>query len=225
MGAVIERRLTSCGLLIAAWLSATGAFGTCNFFKPADPESPNRPPIIPDYSTPTATLQTLAKGMVDKNGSNGQDIYLSALAESTSDSRSDGRAYHAFFDLRDLIERPSWDRNRDWDRDLERVMYADLVRKYTSPYEMTWEAYEWAGNESGTPDVDSLLHRKYKIVQVIGTGESITRSPVAIGAADLYFVKSPNAANRWVIARWQDFHTVDADSAQVTLGKRRLETQ
>ncbi len=211
------RRIKAGGLLLGAWLFATGAFGTCNFFKPAVPEAPNRAPIIGDYSSPTLTLETLAKGIVDKNVSNGQAVYMQAFAETTSD----GRGYHAFFDLRDLIERPTWG-DRDWDRLLESQLYNSLVTDFTNPLEMTWEPYPPAGNESGTPNVDSLVHRKYKIFHVSGTG---TRFPVAIGAADLYFVQSPAAGNRWVITRWQDFHSVGADSNQITLGKRRLETQ
>ena len=55
---------------------------------------------------------------------------------------------------------------------------------------------------------------------VVGDGK-----PRQIGAADLYFVKSAGVANKWVIALWQDFHTLDADSAQFTPGRRRLEAQ
>ncbi|HEY2953814.1 MAG TPA: hypothetical protein VGK89_01050 [Candidatus Eisenbacteria bacterium] len=216
------RRLRGCAWVLAVWLSATGAFGTCNFFKPAVPELPNRAPIIGDYSTPTATLQTLARGLVDKNGSNGQEVYMGALAESTQDLR----AFHAFFDLRDLNQRPTWDRNRDWNRDLESVLYSDLVRKYSHPYEMTWGPYEPGGDErsEGDGSRDSTLHRRYTVVQVIGTGSTATRSPLAVGAADLYFVKSA-ALNRWVIVRWQDYRAIDAGADTVTLGRRRLETQ
>lgn len=218
---VNARPLAGCGILLGAWLSATGALGTCDFFKPAVPEPPNRPPIIADYSSPTLALETLAKGIEDKSGSNGQDVYLGAFAESTIANPGDGRSFHALFDVRDLLDRPSWDPNRIWNKDLERVMYSDLVRKFGNPYVMTWEPYEPAGNESGGTD-DSLLHRKYRIMQVTPGGG---RSPVAIGAADLHFVRSQAAANKWVIALWEDFHTVDLDSNQVTLGKRRLETQ
>ena len=62
-------------------------------------------------------------------------------------------------------------------------------------------------------------------MQLVKSGTAVDTLPVAVGAADLQFVKSARAANKWVIALWQDFHTVDADSARVTLGKRRLDTQ
>ena len=218
-------RRTRCGILVLAWLTVTGAVGDCAFFKPAVPESPNKPPIIPHYDTPTLTLQTLAKGIEDKSQSNGQSVYLGAFAESTAASTGDGRAFHAFFDPRDLQEHPTWPRTGDWNKELEPLMYADLVRKYSNPYLMTWHEYQPNGDDDVGADY-ALLHRKYKIVQVAKNGTTTDTLPVAIGTADLYFVKSTRAANKWVIAKWQDWHTRnDPDSAQVTLGKRRLETQ
>ena len=215
------RRLTRFAGLFAAWLMATGEIGTCAFFKPTAPEAPNRPPVPADYSTPTHTLETLARGMADKNQSNGQDVYMAALAESSSVDVTDGRSFHALFDLRDLIDHP-W--AYDWTREFEPQVLRDLYLKYPSPFEMTWQPYEPAGNETGGID-DSLLHRKYQLVQVITNGNTQRRDPIAVGAADLYFVRSLRNPTKWVIATWQDARTVDADSAQVTLGKRRLETQ
>ena len=207
-------------LLLGLWILPAVGCGPGNSSNPTAPS----PQIIPAYSAPTLTLETLAKGIEDKGQSNGQSVYLGAFAESTAVNLGDGRAYHAFFDPRDLRDHPSWDPNRDWNKDLERVMYVDLARKFVNPYEMTWEPYEPNGNETGGPD-DSLLHRKYTIVQLIQAGSTVTRSPVAIGAVDLYFVRSAAAANKWVIALWQDIHTWDRDSAKISLGTRRLETQ
>ena len=181
-----------------------------------------RPRVISDYSTPTLALETLAKGLEDKGATNGQDAYMGAFAESTLTS-GDGRAFHAFFDNRDLRENPAWDPDQDWGKERERMMYAYLVRLFASKYEVTWEPYAANGNETGTPN-DSLLHRKYRVVQLIRTGSMITRSPVAVGAADLRFVRSSTTAGKWVIATWQDYHTPDADSAQVSLGGRRLQS-
>jgi hypothetical protein len=177
--------------------------------------------VVVDYSAPTHILETLAKGIEDKGGSNGQDAYLGAFAESSAANSGDGRAYHAFFDPRDLLEHPI---NQDWNKDLERQVYLFLTLRYTIPFEMTWEPYEPAGNETGGPS-DSLLHRKYTIAALVGTGSSVTRIPIAVGAADLLFVRSAHQPGRWVIAQWQDWHTVGADSAQVSLGRIRLETQ
>jgi hypothetical protein len=209
-----------CGVLLGAWLSATGAIGTCAFFQPAAPEIPNKPPIPTDYTVPTQTLLTMARGMVDKTG-NGQNVYLSAFADSSALSVGDGRAYHAFFDPRDLS---TFTGDPNWDKELEPFVFNSLVQKYPQPFEMTWEPYQPAGNEFGGAD-DSLLHRKYKIVQLTRSGSTITRVPLAIGAADLQFVRSVRDPSKWVIAIWQDSHTVDADSSQVTLGQRRLETR
>src|SRR5262249_20746363 len=188
----VNARVAPLGILLFAWFTATGAIGTCAFFKPTEPEPPtNKNPIIPDYSSPTMTLETLAKGVADKSQSNGQTVYLDGFADSTgADGAPDGRAFHGFFDLRDLQARPTWDRNRDWNKPLEPVMYSALVRLFSNPYEMTWGPYERSGNESSPNGNDSLLHRKYTIMQVVKSGNTVTRSPVAIGAADLYFVKS-----------------------------------
>src|SRR5262249_27637738 len=142
----------------------------------------------------------------------------------------DGRAFHAFFDIQDLQEHSTRrDRNRDWNKDLEPLMYYALVRKYTYPYVMTWAPNE-ACPQGNCNDIenatDALLHRKYRIVQIAKRGTTTDTLPVAIGAADLYFVKSASAANKWVIAQWQDFRIAGSDTADIaTLGKFRLDTQ
>lgn len=213
------RGLTRLGILVAAWIAATGAAGTCAFFKPTAPESPDRPPIIGDYSTPTSTLQSLARGLMDKNLSNGQAVYMDALAESSAISTGDGRAFRAFFDARDLSDLP-W--NGVWTKELEPQLYQHLLVRFTFPYEMTWEPYPPAGNETEGVD-DALLHRKYTLVQLVKSGNTVNRTPIAIGAADLYFVRSARNRDNWVIATWQDARTAVGDT--VTLGKLRLETQ
>ena len=215
------RRLTRLGILATAWLLATGAVGGCPFFKPTEPEIPNRPPIPTDYSIPTQTLATLARGMVDKTA-NGQTVYLSAFADSSAVSVGDGRFYRAFFDPRDLIEAPPHD--AEWTKELEPYAFNYLVTKNSLPFEMTWEPYEPAGNETGGPD-DSLLHRKYRIVAVDQRTNNVTRTTLAVGAADLQFVKSKRDAGKWVIATWQDFRAIGADSALVTFGRYRLESR
>ena len=199
-------------LLLGLWVLAPAGCGDSLPFVPG---------IVADYSSPTATLLTIEKGIEDKGATNGQAVYLGAFADSLPVG-GDGRAFHAFFDPLDLATRPSWDPNRDWNKDLERVMYLDLAGKFVNPYEMSWEPYEPAGNDTGS-DTDSLLHRKYRIRQLVGSAGM--RSPVAIGAVDLYFVRSTGTPNRWVIASWQDYRTLDADSAVITLGRRRLDTQ
>ena len=219
MDALTRARVARGAILLAAWLAATGAIGTCDYFRPATPEPPSRPPVAANYSTPDLTLATLARGVEDKSTSNGLDVYMGAFAESLT-TGGDGSAFYAFFDPVDLVG-DNWDPNvHVWTRDNERLFYSKLVTIFTNPYEMTWEPYEPGGNdEIGTSE--ALLHRKYKILYVAPDG---LRRPVAIGAADLHFVESPNGV-RWVLTRWQDYHTIDADSAEVTLGKRRLEMQ
>jgi hypothetical protein len=220
MGPVNRRTLSRCGLLLAAWLLAT-ASGPCAFFKPAEPEGFNSRPIDTDYHDPTHTLLTLARGMVDKTG-NGQTVYLSTFAESTATDPLDGQAYRALFDVRDLEEQHEQD--PFWTRELEGFVFNYLVQHFTLPYEMTWEPYFEAGNESGSL-VDSLLHRKYRIVTVSQVGATTTRTTIAVGLADLYFVKSKREPDKWRIATWQDFRALGADSAFSTLGLRRLQSR
>ena len=186
------------------------------------PLSPYPPrPVVTYYTDPTHTLGTLAAGMVDKNHSNGDEAYLGGLADSSTVSSVDGRAFHAFFDARDLDGHP-WP--HDWTRELEPQLLHDLFAKYSSPFVMTWEPYEPAGNESGSAD-DSLLHRKYTIVQLVRNGSTTRREIIAVGAADLSFVRSAHKPGRWVIAQWQDYRALGPDSVGPTLGSRRLETQ
>jgi hypothetical protein len=223
---VNRTRLARFGILLVGWLMATGS-GPCAFFKPAEPEPPtNLNPIIPDYSTPTLALQTLAEGVMDKNQRNGHAVYMGAFADSSglSVGGGDGRAFYAFFDPKDLQSHSTtWDRNAAWDKPHEDGFYGKLVTLFSYNYVMTWEPYEPSGNETGS-NTDSLLHRKYTITYQASNGpNSFTSRTIAIGAADLYFVKSANVANRWAMTRWQDFHTVDADSGQVTIGSRRLD--
>jgi hypothetical protein len=221
MEPVSARRLAGGGILLCAWLAATGAIGSCPFFQPETPEKSVGTPIPTNYTVPTQTLETLARGMADKTA-NGQNVYMSAFADSSALSVGDGRAYHAFFDPRDVLEQPQHD--PDWTKELEPYVYNLLVRRFSLPFEMTWEPYEPAGNETGGID-DSLLHRKYRIVQVDSRGPTVTRTTLAVGAADLQFVRSALDANKWVIATWQDFRAVGSDSALVTLGHRRLESR
>jgi hypothetical protein len=218
------RRARGAALLALVWLMSTGLFGQCEFFKPTSPDRPTaKNPIFPDYTSPTLTLETLRLGIVDKNGSNGQDVYVRAFADSLP-TGADGTNFIANFDVSDLDQSPRWDRGGVWSRGLEQAFYVSFVTLFSLPYEMTWEPYEANGNDSGT-NSDSLLHRQYKIYSVA----SGTKSLIATGVADLYFVKSPGTANRWAIRRWDDMISPDARPTQfpdeVSLGLRRLRTQ
>lgn len=223
----VTKRRAVPALLFLAWLTATGAFGGCDYFKPTDPEQPTSlDPIIPDYSNPTLTLQTIARGVMDKSQTNGQDVYMGAFAESSAIAvDSDGRAFRAFFDLLDDRDDPNWNSNVDeWDRVDEPRAYSGLVRLYSYNYEMTWAPFREAGNESGSLD-DSLVHRQYRIDALLRNTNSgaITRLPVAVGRASLNFVRSSRTPSKWVIATWSDFRVPGPDS--ITFGKRRLDNK
>jgi hypothetical protein len=224
----VTKRRAVPALLLLAWLTATGAFGTCDYFKPTEPELPaDLDPIIPDYSNPTLALETIARGIEDKSLTNGQDVYMGAFADSGV-AGGDGRAFHAFFDPADLsLHQSTWDPARnDWNRELEPRVYGALVRLYSPPYEMTWKPYPPPGSESGSAD-DSLVHRQYEIVRVVRNGNTTTRTPFVVGAATLHFVRSDRTPSKWVIATWQDFRMqgIEYGTAITTYGKRRLENQ
>lgn len=209
-------------VLAAAWVIAAGTLGACDYFMPTEPEKPNKPAITTNYKIPTLALETIAKGVEAKAQSNGQDAYMAAFAESAL-ANSDGAGFHAFFDPLDLRAHEStWNPARDdWNRDRENRFYGQLVSQLSYSYEMTWEPYEPAGNESGGTE-DSLLHRKYTIMYLQEVNQIVTRKPLVIGAADLHFVKSARRPGDWVIASWQDFRVPGADTVR-TLGKLRLE--
>ena len=224
----VTKRRAIPALLFLAWITAIAVLAGCNYFKPTDPEQPaNLDPIIPDYSNPTLTLQTIARGIMDKSQTNGQDVYMGAFAESSliATTPGDGRGFRAFFDPLDDRDDPNWDsRLDDWDRGDEPRVYSGLVRLYSYNYEMTWGPYREAGNESGSLD-DSLVHRQYRIDAILRNTNSgaITRLPVAVGRASLNFVRSASTPNKWVVATWSDFRVPGPDS--ITFGKRRLDNK
>jgi hypothetical protein len=195
-------------LVLLAWLSATGALGNCNLFKPADP--PTGTPVRPDYSTPDRTLATIAAGIADKDLTNGQEVYIRAFA----DSAKDGSPFNVRFDPADLDAHPTWVRTNVWNRDQERSFYKFLVGRNPWPYQVTWERYEPNGN-----DTDSLLHRKYSIDLII----SGTKLRTFTGAADIYFTRSASADSLWVIRHWQDSRIPENSTAIITLGFVRLD--
>jgi hypothetical protein len=217
----MRRRLPYLGLLLLAWLAATGEVGVCPLFQPATPEQGGGGVIIPtNYLDPDSTLATLARGMNAK--ANGRDAYMGGIADTTRD----GRSFRANFDP-SVVARYNaqpgavggWD---PWGTDLERQWFFNFVQYKSGAYTMTWGPDTFHPADDRGVDV-ALLHRSYKITSLQSDGSNLI---IAVGYADLFFLR--NASGRWVILRWDD-RADDAygganppNAEQVPLGWRRL---
>lgn len=193
----------------------------CDLFKPATPEPPSGTGIIPTYSSPSNTLQTIARAMEDKGRSNGQSVYTDAFA----DSASDGLGFHAFLDavtearLRGLgyVIPP------DWDRGLEETFYSKFVTRQQVPsnaiYIFQWTVDQTQGNDDSTATT-ATLHREYRVLAAVSETDVGT---IARGFATLSFQKI--SASRWALTRWQDREAPNAvrENGEISMGERRIE--
>jgi hypothetical protein len=198
---------------VSAWLAATVTVAGCNYFRPADPEPPSGASIIPDYSSPDATLRTMALGIEDKGRTNGALVYAGALAESTVTTPG----YRQIFWPPDSAK---WRQTSGipvpspWTSALEQDFYSKFIALRGEAYQMLW------GPGRLSDDVGSdqaVIYRQYLVTTE--SGDSI-----AIGLADLQF--SRGGSGNWLITRWDDRpdpdHTNPTDPEQQTLGLRRL---
>ena len=195
-------------------LTALLAAGGCDYFRPADPEPPGGTAIPLDYSDPDATLRTMALGIGDKARTNGASAYAGAFADGFQ---------HQFWP--DDVQRWESSFGRPapvWNVLLERNFYTQFAALRGDNYLL-----EWLPDDT-RPDVVDLaeasIHRHYLITTE--TEDSVPPGYLAVGYADLTFVKSPQG--EWLITRWEDRLDPGADPnepEQVTLGLRRLGTQ
>jgi hypothetical protein len=213
-------------LLAASWCLTTGAvIGGCHgLFTPAIPEPPNGKPIIVNYRSPEATLNTMELGIAAKG--QGASAWLGAFADSSQPQ--DGPGYHQFFDPADLAffegacqcQAP-----RDWGISQEQTFYLSLLDvrpgdTYAAVFDSMDTLPDLPPNET-----NAILHRQYHVLANAPDGNSTII--IAIGFADLTFTKF--SGDRWLITRWDD-HVDPAvgvnpsDPYQLTLGRRRLES-
>lgn len=218
----IVRGLPRLALLALTWCTLTGGvFSGCRgLFTPATPEPPKGEPIILNYRTPEATLETMAQGMQAK--ADGSSAWLGAFADSTRPE--DGPGYRQIFDHADVVacacEAPTdW----RWKQEEEFFLYfLDTVHP-SDDFIVTIEPIVELPDP--TPgDTEVLLYRRYR-VRAKGLGPDTT--DIAIGLADLTFTKK--SADRWLITRWVDHVDPDIgeqpiDTELQTLGRRRLES-
>lgn len=219
-------RLRRLALLAIGWCVMTGGvFSGCRgLFTPAIPEPPSGKPIVLDYRSPEATLNTMKLGIAAKG--QGASAWLGAFPDSTRPE--EGPAYHQIFDSGDLsffegacqCEAPS-----DWRASQEQNFYlAFLDVRPGDEYAARFDSVD-ANPDPPPTDTQAIVHRYYTVLATAPDGNS--RLVIAIGFADLTFTKV--SGDRWLITRWDD-HVDPAvgvnpiDPYQLTLGRRRLES-
>jgi hypothetical protein len=213
-------------VLAIGWCLMTGGvFSGCKgLFTPAVPEPPSGDPIIVNYRSPEATLNTMELGIALKG--QGAAAWLGAFADSTRPE--DGAGYHQFFDPADKAffegacqcEAPS-----DWGYSQEQNFYLSLLDvRPGDEYVALIDSVEDLPDPEPT-DTEAVLHRHYRLLAIAPAAEDTLI--IAIGYADLTLTKF--TADRWLITRWDD--RVDpavgvnpTDPYLLTLGRRRLES-
>jgi hypothetical protein len=219
MATVIRRRQRALGasLLILLLLLLAG----CDMFRPALPEIGGKgPSVIANYSSPDSCLHYMKLGIEAK--AKGQELYIGALADTTVDKVA---GFRAWFDP--AVERLFTFRPDQWVLANEREFFNFFLMVRGYPYLMEWQPDTL--NSDDRADLGggtyAVLHRHYHVFSVEPTQQGQDSLLIAVGYADLYFVKiSPS---RWTLRRWDD--RVDpavgaqpADDLQRSFGHYRL---
>jgi hypothetical protein len=189
----------------------------CDLFKPATPEvGGGGATLLPSYAHPESCLRYMQIG-IERKDNLGQDAYLGALADSTTD----GVGFHAFFDAADLKNYPGTPPT-DWDLRHEAQFLSVFIRSYGDPYEMNW--LEDVDYPHDVYDGDNaILRRRYKVWALRkSTADTLL---IGVGYTELYFTRI--SASRWALVRWQDrvdpaVGSPPAIDDQQTFGSRRL---
>ena len=188
----------------------------CDYFKPADPEAPSASAvIIPNYSVPEKTLETLARGIQDKGRTNGLAAYTGGLADG----------FEAVFDPQTInrMEQSGVMVPEDWNLSREESFYSKFVTLSTVPLNSEY-SFRWVRDQTQGEDVNeaelAILHKEYQVFAIQQGGES---QYIARGFATLHFSKV--SADRWAITKWDDREKNDAhpEQGEVSMGQRRLE--
>ncbi len=182
-------------VLVVAGLLATLA--GCGLFKPDVPEGSGGNIYEKHYETPDSTLASMAIALEAKGDGNAKDVYAGALAD-TLPTGSDPRAFHAFFDIEVYRQQPAPIVGPDgWDRQHELDFYDRLSAYLPYVYDMTWIKGPGEVDPPLTGTITDAFRRSY-VLRAIHTGGNDT---IAIGTADLYFVRS---GTNWLLFRWDD---------------------
>jgi len=182
-------------------LGAALLVGGCNLFQPRTPQPPSQGGVPTDYSSPAATLETMARAIEAKAAGNSTSAYLGALADSIT--RGDVENFIAYFDPEALTVWESATGKtppREWGPSLETLLVIHLPELSGNVYNFYWlDDVQHPNDEDPAPNV-KVLHKQYQLTATPATGGNV--ETLAIGYADLTFVKTTGGS--WVIARWQD---------------------
>lgn len=207
-------------LLLALCVALAGCRG---LFTPAVPEPPTTVPFVPNYSSPTATMNTMENALHAK--AFGRTAWLDAFAP---DSTGPGTpAYHHFFDPADVsafvgscggCEAPT-----TWDQSRETAFFQYFLGVRPSDnYSLTLTAVpERPDPEPGEDEV--TLYREYLVIAT--SPDETSTLIIARGAADITFTR---ISGSWVITRWSDHLDPDVgpfpvNPYELSMGRLRLE--
>lgn len=199
-----------------ALATALAACAGCDYFKPAAPEAPSASAvIIPNYSLPEKTLETLAKGIQDKGRTNGLAAYIGGFADN----------FKAVFDAQTVnrMEQQGVVVPEDWNLSREESFYSKFVTLSTVPLNSEY-SFRWIRDPTPGEDVNesqiAILHKEYQVFAIRQDAET---QYIARGLVTLHFSKV--SADRWAITRWEDREKSEAhpEQGEVSMGQRRLE--
>jgi hypothetical protein len=211
--------------LVAALLGLTLVVAGCeNPFTPSKPQLPNDSSSLRvDYSRPDSTLATIARAF-SARGTDGQQAYFDAIADSTSPATFEFYAFAAptVVDAWEA-ENPSLT-PPTWAHALEQHFYGYMTGLDTRAYVFTWDQDLLSSSDPPEDDVNGLAlkHRHYAL-----SAHATPLDTIAVGYADLYFQK---INGNWLLYRWEDridpaygLHPANPDN--ITMGRRRLDSQ
>ena len=168
----------------------------CDLFKPATPEvGGGGCTLHPSYTSPEDCLRYMQIGIELKDDC-GKEAYLGALA----DTATDGRGFHAFFDLA-VWNAYAATRPADWDLSLEGEFVSRFSQSYPYPYRMRWlEDPDYPISNEDNGETTRIRHRRYEVWALRqSTADSLL---IAVGYAKLTFVNI--SASRWALTLWED---------------------
>jgi len=170
----------------------------CDMFRPALPELGGTGiSIIANYSSPDSCLRYMKLGIEAK--AQGQELYISALADTSVDKLA---GFRAWFDP--AVERLFTFRPDAWLLANERDFFSDFVTKRNYPYLMEWQPDSLNSDDRADRGggAYAVLHRHYQVFSIEPTQQGQDSLLIAVGYADLYFIRiSPS---RWALRRWDD---------------------
>ncbi len=187
-------------LLLLAWLSATGAFGTCDLFRPATPEAPvgSGSVVHEVFTTPESTLATMSRAITARVA--GKTAYMDCLVDPSKDRRT----FYAVMDP--SVEKVMGRSPMAWNNDDEGIFFDQFVNHQAGVDSMVWSKVPSDPDSDYFGGSTQLLRRHYEVFntqpQANGLPPIVRR--YATGKAYLSFVLS-TATGRWVLQGWTDF--------------------